>query len=289
MFRKTRIGMALAPWIGTAWVLVLGCTGYKLTTVSSAAGAGAGESVRGTTGMRGGSSGQGATTAGAGAAGGASESTDGSLQISFARMYSGYDGSHVFKIPARVSGASVVKWSSSDSSYVDLDDLDPTAGSGGVMITTKRAGTVQIIARSGHLAGSATLTITAYDSADCDAGDLRYNVTVGTDGGTGKDGPQAIGDALPKRVACVACHGDEPKYLTVRHTPMQTGGWTDDELQQTFSDGFIPDGSVFATPFPRETYQRVHQWSVTKQEKVGLVCYMRSITPASHGTLDFPQ
>jgi hypothetical protein len=97
-------------------------------------------------------------------------------------MYSGYDGSHVFKIPARVSGASVVTWSSSDGRYADLDDLDPTAGPSGVMITTKKAGAVQIIARAGRLRGSATLTIAAFDSSDCDAGELRYNVGIGPDG-----------------------------------------------------------------------------------------------------------
>jgi hypothetical protein len=69
---------------------------------------------------------------------------------------------------------------------------------------------------------------------------------------------------------------------------MQTGGWTDRELQETFSDGVVPDGSVFATPIRPETYRSFHRWSATEQEKVGLVCYMRSITPASHATLDFP-
>src|SRR5689334_5877251 len=56
-------------------------------------------------------------------------STNGMLSIVFPEMYSGYDGgSHTFKLPAAVPGlGSGVKWSTTDTSMVSLDDTDTTA------------------------------------------------------------------------------------------------------------------------------------------------------------------
>ena len=124
----------------------------------------------------------------------------------------------------------------------------------------------------------------AYDARDCNAGDQRYNHGPGIDSGTGA---QALLSNADKTTACHACHGQGAQFLSVQHTPLQTGGFTDDDLQNVFTNGYKPDGSVFVTPFPPQIYQMFHKWSVTEQEKVGLVCYMRSIAPASMGMLDF--
>ncbi len=227
-------------------------------------------------------------TAGTGTppAGGASNVNDTNpvgtdLQIAFNPMYSGYDGVRTFKIPAIVPGLTNVSWSASDVSYVSLEN-DPTTG--GVLITTKKAGTVKIIARNNGLSGSADLTITAYDPADCQAGDDRYNNDKGLDGGSFF---QVFSADTPKDVSCHSCHGDSAQFLSVQHTPQQTGGWTDDDLINIFTKGFKPNGSVFVTMTPPQLYQMFHQWQVTEQEKTGIVCYLRSLEPKTQGALDF--
>jgi hypothetical protein len=152
------------------------------------------------------------------------------------------------------------------------------------MITTKRAGSVRIIARAGQLSGSALLNITAYDAGDCNAGQARYNEGPGIDGGVGL---QALVQNADKRTACHACHGMGAQFLSVQQTPLQTGGFTDQDMQDIFTKGYKPDGSIFVTPFPPQIYQMFHKGLVTDQEKIGLVCYMRSIAPQSEGMLNF--
>lgn len=203
------------------------------------------------------------------------------LQIVFSPMYSGFDGSRTFKVPAVVTGITGVKWSTTDISMVSLED---DATTGGVMITTKKAGMVKIIARAGMQSGAADLTINSYNSADCDAGDMRYNNGMGLDGGSLL---QVFSADTPKTVSCHACHGDGAMALSVQHTPQQTGGWDDQAIINIATKGFKPDGSVFVTMFPPQLYQKFHQWQLTEQEKTGIVCYLRSLEPKSQGMLDF--
>jgi hypothetical protein len=203
------------------------------------------------------------------------------LTVAFNPMYSGYDGMRTFKLPAIVPGLTGVQWSSSDSSYVSLEN-DPTTG--GVTITTKKAGSVKIIARSGSQSGSADLTINAYNSADCDAGEARYNNMKGIDGGSLIS---ALNANTPKDVSCHSCHGEGAQFLSVQHTPQQTAGWTDDDIANIITKGFKPDGSVLVTMVPPQIYQMFHKWQVTDQEKIGIVCYLRSLEPKTQGMLDF--
>src|SRR4051794_8230734 len=96
------------------------------------------------------------------------------LMIAFSPMYSAYiDDEHPCKIPAIVTGLTGAKWSTTDSSIVRLEE-----DTMGVMITTKKAGEVDIIARVGALSGKAHLTITAFTAAEWQAGNDRYNSSV---------------------------------------------------------------------------------------------------------------
>jgi len=38
---------------------------------------------------------------------------------------------------------------------------------------------------------------------------------------------------------------------------------------------------------PPQIYQMFHKWQVTDQEKIGIVCYLRSLEPKTQGMLDF--
>jgi hypothetical protein len=241
-----------------------------------------------TTNNAGGTGGSASGTSGSGATGNSTVNdikpvgTD--LQILFSPMYSGYDGSRTFKVPAIVTAAGQAitgaKWSASDISYVDLEDDSET---GGVMITTRKAGTVKIIARAGMLSGSSDLTITQFAPGDCDAGDMRYHNSIGIDAG----GIALFSGNVPDNASCANCHGDGAKMLSVQHTPQQTGGFSDKDLLNIITKGFKPDGTVFITMIPPQIYQRFHTWDATDPEKTGLLCYLRSIEPKTQGMIDF--
>jgi hypothetical protein len=204
------------------------------------------------------------------------------LKIVFSPMYSGFDGGdHTFKVPAIVSEISGVKWSASDISYVDMEE-DPVTG--GVMITTRKAGNVKIIARSGDLSGSADLTITEYDPADCSAGEMRYNNSIGIDAGA--MALPGLG-TVPENASCANCHGEGAMFLDVQHTPEQTGGYSDMDLVNIFTRGFKPEGTQFHTRIPPQIYQRFHTWEATDEEKKGLVCWLRQFEPKPQGMFDF--
>ena len=157
-------------------------------------------------------------------------------------MYSAYDGVHTFQIPAVVNGLDPtqvqIDWSASDPSMVALQ-LDPTTG--GVMITTQKAGTVTIFAQAGSLCGSSPLTITAATPADWTDGSNRYNSgTIIT-----KIGQTRVRSDAGVQAECTSCHGDTAAtgpYKTVQHTPEQTGGFSDADLINIFQNGMVPTG-----------------------------------------------
>jgi hydroxypyruvate isomerase len=166
-------------------------------------------------------------------------SSAGGVNIRFNPMYSGYDGVHTYQVPAVVMGVdpSTVTWGASDPTMVSFSPYVR-----GIMITTKKAGTVTITATvtSGGTTtcGSAPLTITAYTTAEWQLGHDRYNNGQGLtvfsllqqldasipDGGLDGsfDGSFDAGDSgncpnLPANFtnpfdnppsACTNCHGD---------------------------------------------------------------------------------
>ena len=73
------------------------------------------------------------------------------------------------------------------------------------MITTRKAGTVKIIARSadGTLSGSADLNITEYDPSVCAAGEARYSNSIAID--AGMMALPGIG-MVPENASCMNCH-----------------------------------------------------------------------------------
>ena len=175
------------------------------------------------------------------------------IQIVFPTMYSAYDSVHHFQIPAVVNGIdpSVITWSALDPTMVDLQE-DTTTG--GVLITTRKAGVTSIIANAGGLCGSASITIAAATNDDWLIGSARYNdgvvLTRLPGGGVGR-GPKMPTDEdagiAATEYACTNCHGDAANglYKTVQHTPEQTGGFSDADLLNIFIDGIVPKGGYF--------------------------------------------
>jgi hypothetical protein len=203
------------------------------------------------------------------------------LEILFSTMYSAYDGVHTFQIPAVVNGLDPtevqIDWSASDPSMVNLQ-LDPTTG--GVMITTQKAGTVQIYAQAGGLCGAAPLTITAATPAQWDQGNTRYNMGVIIDN-LGQTRRMAEGGVDAE---CTSCHGDGAlagPFKTVQHTPEQTGGFSDADLINIFENGIVPTGGYFDTSIVTYAqWQQFHHWEVGDAAQ-GVVVYLRSLVPAA--------
>jgi hypothetical protein len=211
------------------------------------------------------------------------------LKILFNPMYSGFDGENTYQIPAIVSGVKDVKWEASDPSMVDLA---PDPG-GGVMITTRKAGDLKIIARAGDLSGQADLHITQYTPEERAAGDARYHNNIplvlmfpmrDPDAGPPTGPPNFM---IPDDLSCNNCHGSGAMALDVEHTPQQTGGYSDDQIIGIITMGMKPPGSAYRTGIPPFLYQMFHTWGATDEEKRGLVAYLRSLSPMTQGMIDF--
>jgi hypothetical protein len=214
-------------------------------------------------------------------------------------MYSAYDGTHAFTIPAIVSGQSpgTVTWSSSNDTLVQLAPNNSLPGGNGVLIVVQGAGTVDIIASANGKCGSSLLNIRQAASTEWDVGNARYNngkSLVVTDGGmiTDKGGP-----------ACTNCHGPTAtngKFIDIAHTPEQTGGFTDNDLIDIFINGNVPGWQTDGGSTPDAGYfdpqivsysewHSFHQWTdITMDEQLPMVTYLRSLTPmAQTGTANF--
>ncbi len=199
--------------------------------------------------------------------------TSAALQIYFPSGYSAFDGKHDFKLPAMVTGVSGIKWSVSDPSLVDLE---PSADGSQVMMTTKGVGVVTLTAKAGSLKGTAQINVRKADAAEYDNGKARYTngVTI-LPGGFHHPDPS---------LQCTNCHA--AGGMDVEHTPMQTGGYSDDDIVNIMTTGTKPAG-VPQRIMPFARWHQLHKWSMTEDEKHGLVTYLRSLEPQSQGPIDF--
>ncbi len=224
----------------------------------------------------------------------------GNLSLSFTPMYSAYDGTHTFQVPAIANGVSgaAVTWSASDPSMVTFED-DPTTG--GTLITMQKAGQVTIQATAGDKCGTSLLTITAATPQDWDVGNQRYNSGYPLPNILANGTPQIPADGSnPLEVpgqppACTNCHGEtatKSVFQTVSHTPEQTGGFSDDQLAGIFMNGVIPPGGYYDSSIvPQGIWQFFHKWTdITDAQKKGVIVYLRSLTPKPQGgKVDFQQ
>ena len=238
------------------------------------------------------------------------------LPIKFNPIYSGYDGTHIYQVPVFVEGVDpgTVTWGASDPTMVSLQPYVS-----GIMITTKKAGDVTIIARMGSQCGSAPLHIASYTVAEWNLGNLRYNNDAGLvldqdaagvavpDGGFDASGFDASGyDAQAAcnspmfanltnpfenpPAACTNCHGSMSNgmlfgmtlFSDVQHTPEQTGGFSEDDLTNAFINGTIPDGGYFNDTIIQYCFwHKFHTWRDinTTEGQTGMRAYLRSLTP----------
>jgi hypothetical protein len=207
--------------------------------------------------------------------------TDLDSAILFSPMYTAYDGEHTFSVPAVVNGYSGVVWEAEDPSMVDLVQEGDA-----VMITSRKAGTTRIIARAGDLSGSAEINITEADPSLWAIGETRYNNEIPLPN-FDPSMVMGMGFTIPDDLSCRNCHGSGAEALSVEHTPQQTGGYSDEQLIAIFTMGQKPPTAGWKSGIPEAIYTRLHTWEATEEEKQGIVVYLRSLTPASQGDIDF--
>jgi hypothetical protein len=206
--------------------------------------------------------------------------------------------------------------------------------------TGNDAGQITVVAvESNGSCGTSVLNVTQNTVDDWNIGNARYNdgvalhlnlptrreagapvvppdggsdagVVVRPDGGFGGLGLLAS-DAgsyyeTAGGTACTNCHGPTATngpYKTVSHTPEQTGGFSDTDLQNIIWNGEVPDGGYFdptviitncdggpiCTAQALATWHQFHRWvDITADELPGVICYLRALTPeAQNGTANF--
>jgi hypothetical protein len=190
-------------------------------------------------------------------------------------LYSAYDPGHSYKVPVTVVGLKNLTWSVSDSNLAEIEQYEDEPGALGsdAIVTTKGPGTVKVRASAGGISGEAVLNITPASPSLWEIGRARY-----------QDGPKIRNDIPDAKAACTNCHGNGG--ADVEHTPAQTGGYSDAELITIFTMGQKPAG-VKNRVLSVEAWSPVHRWQMTEEEKAGIVVYLRSLEPQSHGTADF--
>jgi hypothetical protein len=243
-------------------------------------------------------------------------------------MFSAYiPGStqQTFSIPAVMADGNTATWSVSDPTQVNMQAQSFTSGGAavpGVMITLAgtggSAGQVTVFAEeSGGACGAAVLNITTNTENDWTIGNARYNDGVSlhvydAGGGHYDGGSHHFGDAggsffeVDGGTACTNCHGataTSGPFKDVSHTPEQTGGFSDMDLQSIILNGEVPDGGYFdptvikptcdgsaeCTAAAYKEWSGFHKWTdITADQIPGVICYLRSLAPEpQNGTSNF--
>jgi hypothetical protein len=211
----------------------------------------------------------------------------GDLDVLFPVAYSAFDGVHKFKVPATVAGVKGLNWSANPAEAVDIQ---PNTSGSEVLITTKRDGVVTITASNGKgSCGTAKLTIAKVDAELYDIGQARYANGVVYSRGRGDGGAREAGtggsDAgAASLAACTNCHATGGSDY--EHTPTQTAGYSDADLVNIFTKAQKPPG-VPQRVMTLERWQRIHMWTMTEDEKAGLIVYLRALEPKAQGAVDW--
>ena len=220
---------------------------------------------------------------------------DGGLTVAFNPMYSAFDGTHIFQIPAVVRGSNgQVTWSA-DSTMVGMQ-TDPERPNE-VLIQMLKRGNVAINVKSTDgKCGSSLLFISAAADSDWEIGNVRYNdgQSLHLAAGATTGGPAAR-SRVGRRAApaCTNCHGETATngpFTDVSHTPEQTGGFSDDNLLNIILRGDFPDGGYFDPSIVHyAAWHNFHRWvDITADQQKGIITYLdRSRRRAQKGALNF--
>ena len=174
--------------------------------------------------------------------------------------FSGFDGTHSFKVPVAVYSAAddLVVSASNGAGVVPKRLVEPARG--GVtdngryfLVTVKQAGPITLTATTGGRTATSTITVTSYPAGRWARGETRY--TKGESG----DPP------------CTDCHVNGQG---VDHSPASLSTATDEKVGITITTGISP----YNVPILIDG-QPSHSWKVSDAERDGLVTYLRGLEP----------
>lgn len=176
--------------------------------------------------------------------------------------YSGFDGTHAFKVPIAVyDSAADLTVTADDATAATIAPVelatkvkdDGTVDNGKYyMVDVKKAGTITLTARSNGKTATARITVASYDPSRWTAGQTRY------DNAAGSDPP------------CTMCHAGGN---AIDHSPAAMASSTDEAIAAVITTGIATSG------FPISGVQGGHRWNVTQTERDGLVTYLRALDP----------
>ncbi|HWL88447.1 MAG TPA: hypothetical protein VNO21_21740 [Polyangiaceae bacterium] len=171
-------------------------------------------------------------------------------------VYSGYDGTHTFRIPIAVYGAgSDLNVTLADPSAVSVEPaaLVNTSGDDGkwYMLTVKQPGQTSLTATSGGHTGQISINVVSYASDRYGVGQQRYM--------------NGDGDKPP----CTQCHGGQNG---IDHSPAALASAQDNQVATVIATGQSIAG------FPIQTTMN-HRWAPDETTLDGLVTYLRALPP----------
>lgn len=192
------------------------------------------------------------------------------LHLSPSREFSGFDGTHTFKVPIAVYGAkdpSAVKLTADDPASatitpVKLKNVDPSADSGiYFMVEIKKSGTIALTAKAGSQEpATASIDAAAYDAARWTQGETRYM------------NPGSNGDP-----ACRSCHVDGQ---AIDHSPATLASVADTDVGRIMTLGVKPSRATISTGCTDcSDNAKKHIWTLTDDERRGLIVYLRGLEP----------
>jgi len=212
------------------------------------------------------------------------------LELTSSSLYSAYVEGHEALVPVVLKDPSLkgkgAKFSSSDPTVAVVTDT-----SDGATVTVKKDGVVTITGTLDGSTGKAKLNIKKYTEEQWKAGQARYSKTdravVDPNGGE----PTAITIATPgarnANGACNTCHTSQAQLLKIENGPAQIAGYSDEDLVTIFTMGKKPEGAAMKTQIPAFFWGMFHSWTVSEDEKPGLIAFLRTQSPKANGTIDY--
>lgn len=162
---------------------------------------------------------------------------------------------HTYKVPIAIYRAgSDLKVTVSDPSVADIrpaKSLGTNDNGAYYILTTKKAGVVDITGTSNGKTITAKLTVQTYAPARFTAGEARYKTGPDTD-----------------NPGCASCH---QKADGADHSPAALASVNDEEIQAIITSGVKPGGVPIT--------QTKHTWTASTTELEGLVTYLRALPP----------
>jgi hypothetical protein len=217
---------------------------------------------------------------------------NGGLALTYSPMYSAFveGGAHEAQVPVKLKDASLkgAKFTSSDTSVAVVTDTPE-----GALITVKKDGTTTISATLGDDSGNARLTVKKYTEAQWKTGSDRFSksdLAIVPAMPNGAISLLALGQGGTRNAngACNTCHTAQARTLKIENTPLQIAGYSDEELITIFTMGKKPESNTMQTRIPAFAWGMFHAWTVTEEEKQGLIAFLRTQAPkASPATIDY--